>query len=370
MPDSLTNIEMNDVLSSIRRLVSEETAKNTQPKAVVPDRFVLTPALRVEELPTADAAVQTLDGPLIQAPIQDPDTLEQQELTKVLATAAAVTSVQSAADAQTESSESGAVETEEKSSAEFEAMEQAWKNELAHIANARQDSQVQNAAAEQDPQTPPQSLELRIAELEEAVGQSDNEWEPDGSEPEANQHPRRHIFEVVDNTRNGAPENAQSGAADPDVEADIPEAETPDVDPAEEAMPVFSHSREPRPRPYLLSGGIETVGAGETVGTDAYTPEPFEPEPITPELFDPEIEDAAAHLPEDQVPVDQGLADVVEDDDVFLDVEALRTMVTDVVREELRGKLGESITRNVRRMMQQEIAQAITLADLEEDDRG
>ncbi len=47
-----------------------------------------------------------------------------------------------------------------------------------------------------------------------------------------------------------------------------------------------------------------------------------------------------------------GLLDV---GNVSLDEDALRTLVSDVVREELTGPLGERITRNVRKLVRREI---------------
>ena len=59
MTDPVTNVEIEDVLTSIRRLVSEETRKTLAPTSVatpaVPDKLVLTPALRVMDVDTAPA---------------------------------------------------------------------------------------------------------------------------------------------------------------------------------------------------------------------------------------------------------------------------------------------------------------------------
>ena len=56
MPDAVTNAEVEDVLSSIRRLVSEDrrTPAEDKPKAST-DRLVLTPALRVAEAPRRES---------------------------------------------------------------------------------------------------------------------------------------------------------------------------------------------------------------------------------------------------------------------------------------------------------------------------
>ena len=48
-----------------------------------------------------------------------------------------------------------------------------------------------------------------------------------------------------------------------------------------------------------------------------------------------------------------------EDDASLIDETALRDMVSDIVREELQGELGERITRNVRKLVRREIHRAL-----------
>lgn len=57
-----------------------------------------------------------------------------------------------------------------------------------------------------------------------------------------------------------------------------------------------------------------------------------------------------------------GLADF--DENIF-DEEALRDMVTEIVREELSGDLGERITRNVRKLVRREIHRALTAREFD-----
>ncbi|MCF6445068.1 hypothetical protein [Nereida sp. MMG025] len=58
-----------------------------------------------------------------------------------------------------------------------------------------------------------------------------------------------------------------------------------------------------------------------------------------------------------------------EDDSLFeeavLDEDALRQVVSQIVREELQGALGERITRNVRKLVRREIQRALVSKDLE-----
>lgn len=53
------------------------------------------------------------------------------------------------------------------------------------------------------------------------------------------------------------------------------------------------------------------------------------------------------------------------DDAAIIDEETLRDMVSEIVREELQGVLGERITRNVRKLVRREIHRAFAAQDLE-----
>ncbi|SIO32016.1 hypothetical protein SAMN05444722_1414 [Rhodovulum sp. ES.010] len=52
-------------------------------------------------------------------------------------------------------------------------------------------------------------------------------------------------------------------------------------------------------------------------------------------------------------------------DTVLIDEEMLRDLVTEVVRGELQGALGERITRNVRKLVRREVSRALAARDLE-----
>jgi hypothetical protein len=65
--------------------------------------------------------------------------------------------------------------------------------------------------------------------------------------------------------------------------------------------------------------------------------------------------------------------DALEDDDLdafiqqnaTLDEAVLREMVTDIVRQELQGALGERITRNVRKLVRREIYRVLNSQEFE-----
>ncbi|WP_258087685.1 hypothetical protein, partial [Xenorhabdus bovienii] len=51
-------------------------------------------------------------------------------------------------------------------------------------------------------------------------------------------------------------------------------------------------------------------------------------------------------------------------EEALLDEEMLRDMVSDIVRQELQGALGERITRNVRKLVRREIHRALASREL------
>jgi hypothetical protein len=56
--------------------------------------------------------------------------------------------------------------------------------------------------------------------------------------------------------------------------------------------------------------------------------------------------------------------DLAADDPTLIDEEMLRDLVSEIVRQELQGALGERITRNVRKLVRREIHRALSAQDL------
>ena len=52
-------------------------------------------------------------------------------------------------------------------------------------------------------------------------------------------------------------------------------------------------------------------------------------------------------------------------DTAKIDEASVRPLVAALIREELQGELGERITRNVRKLVRQEIQRALTVRELE-----
>lgn len=352
MSDPVTNAEIEDVLSSIRRLVSEEPSpflnrKRPAPKA--PEKFVLTPALRIAD---TDAAPST------GAPSQD--------------------------------------ETE---SVEPEDREETPANVI-------------------DPDTVAkhrQTLEQRIVELETALEQSPDEWEPDGSETSRDASQQPLSFDDVSGPADKSGEGEalfwqdvdESSAETFDWREDPDDAEIANIkdvisgddidvaadkergtDEADGALDLGSDTSGPKE----ISGA---VAPAETVDDFKISSEPVDPvkdsddtdpEKMGDETLDSEP-DPTAETTENPAfwtsrsrPDDAADAWDREDgpdatsnaagtdlfaDDGVLDENALREMISEMVREELQGLLGERITRNVRRLVRREIQRALEMRDLQ-----
>lgn len=181
-------------------------------------------------------------------------------------------------------------------------------------------------------------LEGRIAELEAAVGASPEEWEPDGSEAVDTETPHRFVFTHTPRAPDDTPPEteAEAEAAGPDV---APHGDA-DLDRAVENTARFTVS--------------EAVSRAVRV---AVTREAGE-EPA-PDL--PAGDDAAATA------IHAGGADLSEPvelaSDLMIDEDMLRDIVSEIVRQELQGALGERITRNVRKLVRREIHRAIMTRD-------
>lgn len=164
---------------------------------------------------------------------------------------------------------------------------------------------------------------------------SEPEFEPEPEpEPEATHVPEPDADAVIDTPREPDARRARPGRAPFDLEKFL--AGTPE--PQADADPV----------------------AAEAAPTTA--PEPDVPE-VAPFVADPSerAEAEAAHA--------SHLMRTAQEEDgsdvTILDEDMLRQIVTDMVRQELQGALGERITRNVRKLVRREIARALATRELE-----
>ena len=294
MSGPVTNVEVEDVLSSIRRLVSDDNCpsmKTATPVTLSPDRLVLTPALRVEDDQDEDEAVVE---PTIQAwsefgagPEDQDANLADRSENNSDATSDVYEPEQ--AEAVQDHDEQPQEETHDVS--EAPAAEPFVLESVVNHAEPEMDAPFEEIAEADIPDheaeaaffaDQSESLTSKIAALEAVIGKTDDQWEPDdtGSSDYSGTEAPSMKWEDV-----GSDNDADNAEGD--------NAETVEVD-VEPQQAAFSQSA-----------------------------------------------------------------------DELLDEDALRDIVSEIVREELQGALGERITRNVRKLVRREIHRALAAQELE-----
>ena len=309
MSDPVTNVEIEDVLTSIRRLVAEGGSKAEGGDAAMkadqaPEKLVLTPALRVMTDNTKPR-VPTPEGGATSASETPEFTSDRTTLT---------------------------------------------------------------------PET--------IAELEEAVTAQPDEWEPDGSEVDAEPTWESAGFdrvaesdvedaEVIDamaETEEVQPEGADlpdEASAASLIESDAPSEPEPieaqrDPAPASPAprMPEISFPRAAQDVERAIDFATRITNPHLTAATEPT----FRHTPPDPE--DTDFGDELAEGPIDALAQDEDL-DAYLSDGAILDEAMLRALITEVLAQELQGKLGERISRNVRKLVRREIHRMLTSRELD-----
>ncbi len=369
MSNPVTNVEVEDVLSSIRRLVSEDKrplaglrSATSEPAAVSePDRepdidpaagrLVLTPALRVavnEDIPneapldlgavaqetwTKSENVETdQDGPLVLFPTSKEGSSEPDE-------AALSALIHDAVEAEAEPVEDG-LEDGDYSDEEY------WESEEQSASDTVEQPQVNDAADE---------------ELHD-----DANWDVDGSDTyssfsEDDVEPTLEVADEYEEQQFFEPA-VGNDAATTDQGDDVEEASvvplTEKIAALEAAVGEIAQDWEPDgdAENELASADVPAMAWEDDVELDA------KGAPMLDVVDEHAGEaDDETELASDTDPV-SGAFGV---DDQLMDEEALRDLVSEIVRAELQGALGERITRNVRKLVRREIHRALTAQDME-----
>jgi hypothetical protein len=329
MSEPKSNGEIEDVLSSIRRLVAEEGKPGAPvPPAAEAGKLILTPALRV---------------------VADPEEAEpppDAEATVVLSSGTAEPASELAPEPATEPAPA--------------AGEASPPDLVASIGAA---------------------TDLDAREWESETGDA---WSAERDAPEVAALMRTAAIEVP--VQPGAP----SGAEDADPFAVAPEAPVAAADPFEALSAAPDDGAEARPPVVMAEGDdpwpdavpepeIAEASAGIThdVPDAAVAARPPEPGPV-PEAAAAALQDVPpAAVPDGDLPaaafVRPGPRTAgatppffgLEDEDGPFDEEALRDLVREAIREELQGPLGERITRNLRKLVRAEVQRALATKALE-----
>lgn len=292
MSESMSSVEIEDVLSSIRRLVSEDLRPvSRQPHPAEADsKLILTPALRV----IGGDVRQPDNGP---APAPEERTAVDAG-SRNTAPAPSIESVVAAVGAAVTGQ---SPEAEAEDLAEIEA-------DWSHLGWPETDSAglVLSALDQVD------EAEVIVAPTQQAPAAA-TAWAADDGDLDPTQDSDLQAGVFVSSRDAGVV------GADAATTAAIPEdaAEVARDDQAEaEAVAEINAAQTPQPEPWAADGA---AGSCETGGQA---------------------------MPS---------ADIFDDEDAVPDEEVLRDLVRDIIREELQGTLGERITRNVRKLVRSEI---------------
>lgn len=354
MSDPVTNAEIEDVLSAVRRLVSETgTAKRAEtPSSPDKTKLVLTPAFRVEPEPEpvekAEAPTEpTPDTPTeAEAQVRGADVADGEAEVEAAVEDTVVEAAETPEDAaEPVSDDAGDTSVEALVHDTVQSPEVEAETPTTGETTAEPEAPAPEANAPE-----PGSLAARIAELEAVViAAPDTSYEPDGSEqPDVPDeiifhHAGARIAEVKDTAPEASEPAEPEGADDTPEEAQdapVSEPETLRVETADDDWQDVSDATDD-----VYAQEFES--ASETLVEDAT----FTRHDTGEEAF------AGAAYADD--------ADEEEDDELVIDEAMLREIVARLVREELQGKMGQHITRNLRRMVRREIARALALQSFE-----
>ncbi len=349
MSEAMTAVEIEDVLSSIRRLVSEDLRPThklvTAALQAGAAKLILTPALRVvsndrtEFVQVADDLDEPGDLQSLLQKIDVPDGADPVEIVPMFGSVR----LQEMADVRTDDvigEDVGAA-----ADANFLATAMSRINGLS--------------AANMPLSAPAESIEAVVAAVGAAVGP--DEWEVDGGDPA----PQAKAW--ADTVWNSADAPDARAKRDTDLTPLVlsdtvglaPESaaafdQDDQVDFGAVAEPVAQDLQAPD---FDMDGGLadDVMGQDKIVFHDETAAQPL---PQATEQVSAEVP-----LQEEKLAQDD-LADA-DDGAGFLNEDLLRDIVRDMIQAELQGTLGERITRNVRKLVRAEINRALASRDYE-----
>ncbi len=279
MSEPVSTAEIEDVLSSIRRLVSNDVEAAQQNAAsesgdVAPaDKLILTADFRVsapQDAPSDEDVSETPEQ-IAQTEAADDAPIEFSHVQDQMPSEEAAADFEAHVDTQLDAD----IIPQDDAAAASQDIIDAFQDAEPHVEDVAADK----ASA----------LESTIAELEAAIGQQDGDWEPDGSDFEEDAEAEEVMSEPVQDWIDGTAQEVK----------------------------------------------VET--------TDASTDDDATNEAAT----------------------EKSSSDLFGDEESVIDEEALRDMVSDIVRQELQGALGERITRNVRKLVRREINRVLASQEFE-----
>lgn len=313
MVGPLSSEEIEDVVTSVRRLVSNEQGPHRISRDLNAERLLLTPALRVV------SELGPLSPLILDRPVPDPLAADAPPAT---------TPVDGVTGAV------GAATDPVSDDPEVELIEADWEDEiwsasevasLGEVALGAEEAEVLMASVEEDAA----GIVAEADDLPDSWAQVDSDWARD--EPIPFIPLRRRAENLAARLAAGVvmdPSEADAGLVDDGHDE-------PDMagEPSQAAAPDFTARSASDPE-------------DDALAIDAFA-EDHQPDATATQRMPTEILDA------DGIPL------------AVLDEAALQEIVRQMIREELQGSLGERITRNMRKLVRAEINRALVARDLD-----
>ncbi|MEL7280279.1 MAG: hypothetical protein AAGK79_07970 [Pseudomonadota bacterium] len=415
MSDPVTNMEIEDVLSSIRRLVSTETQPDGRTKNVGADPDPnAEPNSGSHTLNNTDAETSVETSETSETPEEAP----RSEPKLVLTPAQRVNE-----DAQPEHTAEGSAEGASHSDADGEATHPQGADDADMDGEHSVDVTADDEAGEGEAETARDTDTDTGTDTDTDEAASDFSAEhPAGHSPDLPEPSEDKVLDMVaedltalvaadavaelatqlpthKHGSNEEPDQAiDSGSEgdtgpDPDGDAlvdqgpsfdDLSDPDVPEflrrpitqMDPPEDAEIVAQDDPDqPDSPPVTLTSKLETLEEAVADRAEDWEPDGGDQDSLSSDDIEPlpwtEIEAEVAEMPADEVeadPYSEAQAQAAQTgaatppwfgEDALIDEDALRDMVGEIVRQELQGALGERITRNVRKLVRREIHRAL-----------
>lgn len=349
MSEPVKNAEIEDVLSSIRRLVTDggrdsdvsAAAASAQKPVQDADKLVLTDALRIEEAQAERAVPNHVpDTEMAREMHSDIDELRNK----------VPSFLQRKIEIEAPSALSGEAPELDELHTELGAQEAAAQSAPAEVDMPEVDLpevHLDEARAEVLEETPPSTS----ANAAENTSDTFRPWEKQDS-----------LMSEWQSVRTSAVDEFEPDAPEDGANAGTPVATLAWEDHLSNSASDAEHvsfegaDRLEDPEESLQDTAEDGLQDSVSFIHDAGSAAPEEAEDDTPDAF---VEEALADT------VIEGVAQVQEAAteapyEAVLDEEMLRDLVGEIVRQELQGPLGERITRNVRKLVRREINRAMT----------